>query len=205
MEILKKILIVLIIILAITLIVAIALPNQYKVERTIVIDAPPSAVYPLVAELENWNVWSPWADMDPEAKHTYTGVSGQPGSSWKWDGEILGSGAMTHTELEPNKAVKSTLEFYSPQQMRSDEMWTFESVNGSTKVTWSDYGDLDYPVGRYFGLFIDDMMGDDFEQGLQNLKKMAEAGKPVIQDTTFIKDSLETIDTTNIPESVEID
>ena len=46
---------------------------------------------------------------------------------------------------------------------------------GSSKVTWSNGGDLGMnPVGRYFGLFMDRMMGPDFQSGLEKLKSKVE-------------------------------
>ena len=44
------------------------------------------------------------------------------------------------------------------------------------KVTWFNQGDLGWnPVSRYFGLLMDKMMGPDFEEGLENLRRKAES------------------------------
>ncbi len=46
---------------------------------------------------------------------------------------------------------------------------------GGTKVFWVDAGDLGMnPMNRWFGLFLDGMIGPDFEKGLSNIKKIVE-------------------------------
>jgi hypothetical protein len=44
-------------------------------------------------------------------------------------------------------------------------------------VNWSNEGDMGAsPVNRWFGLFMDRLVGPDFEAGLVNLKRLAEQG-----------------------------
>ena len=44
-----------------------------------------------------------------------------------------------------------------------------------TRVTWTNEGDMGAnPVNRYFGLFMDRLVGPDFEGGLKNLKALVE-------------------------------
>lgn len=48
-----------------------------------------------------------------------------------------------------------------------------------TEVKWTSDGDLgNNPMYRYFGLFMDKMIGKDFEGGLINLKSLAEKNSP---------------------------
>ena len=48
-------------------------------------------------------------------------------------------------------------------------------TNRGVKVTNGFYGDNGVNlVGRYFGLFMDQMVGPQFEKGLENLKNIAE-------------------------------
>jgi hypothetical protein len=43
------------------------------------------------------------------------------------------------------------------------------------RVVWVDAGDLGMnPINRWFGLFLDKLIGPDFERGLTNLRKLAE-------------------------------
>lgn len=174
MGILKKVLIGVVAIIALFLLIAAFLSGEYRVERSTVVNTSPDVVYPLVAELEQWKNWSPWVEMEPAAKYTFTGEPGKAGSKWSWKGEIVGEGSLQHDELVENKSIKSSLAFISPQPMTSVEEWSFEPTDGGTRVVWIDEGELGYPIGRYFGLFLDDMLGKDFEKGLEKLKALAE-------------------------------
>jgi len=53
---------------------------------------------------------------------------------------------------------------------------TFAAEGNGTKVVWTMNGNAGMnPIFRWFGLFMDKMVGPDFEAGLKNLKKLAEA------------------------------
>ncbi|RMD51070.1 MAG: hypothetical protein D6830_01255 [Ignavibacteria bacterium] len=179
MKALKTILYIIIGIVALFLIIALFLPSQVRVERSIVIEKPAAKVYNLVIDFNNYKKWNPWSQMDPKAKGTLEGQPATVGQKWSWDGELVGKGSMTLKEFIPNKMIKSELKFIEPFESKSWDLWTFEPVDGGTKVVWANESEVDYPVGRYFGLFFEDMMGPDFDKGLKNLKKLAESTNPV--------------------------
>lgn len=181
MKILKASLWILAGLIALFLVVALFLPSDYKVERTISIEKPVGIVYSQVIDLRNWENWNPWTAMDPDAKYVISGPEKGVGAKWAWEGEILGTGHLIILEAEENKSIKSDLIFLEPQAMKSYDVWEFEPAGAGTQVVWANVGELDYPVGRYFGLFLDQMMGPDFEKGLLNLKETCETMMP---DTT---------------------
>src|SRR5262249_59033946 len=62
---------------------------------------------------------------------------------------------------------------------------------GGTQVVWGLDCDMGAgPVGRWFGLMMDKMVGKDFEEGLTNLKSVAEA----LPKTDFADLAVEKID-----------
>ncbi len=183
MKILKVILYVLAGLIALFLVGALFLPSDYRVERSVEIDKPVDVVYGQVIDLKNWEKWNPWTAMDPDAKSVISGSGKGVGSRWAWEGKILGTGHLTILEAEENKSIKSDLIFLEPQAMKSFDVWEFESVGAGTQVVWANVGELDYPVGRYFGLFLDQMMGPDFEKGLKNLKESCETMIPDTMST----------------------
>lgn len=160
--------------LLVLLVIAAIVPANYRVERKAVIHAPTDTVFSQVVDLKRWQQWNPWQAMDPEASNTYTGTMGQTGSSWIWDGEVIGKGKITIRQIDTNRAIQTKLQFFDPEMTTYGE-WIFEPVNDSTtRVTWANEGTLDYPIGRFMGLFLDDMLGPDFEEGLKNLKEITE-------------------------------
>lgn len=173
MKLLKVILYAVIGIVTLFLIVALLLPSQVRVERAIVIEQPVEVVYSLVSDFGNYKKWNPWSKKDPAAKGKLSGNPGEAGQRWSWEGELVGKGYMSLEEAIPNKMIKSKLKFLQPFEAESWDIWSFEPTSGGTKVTWANEADLDYPVGRYFGLFYDGIIGPDFEKGLENLRSLA--------------------------------
>jgi hypothetical protein len=58
--------------------------------------------------------------------------------------------------------------------------WELESENGAIKLTWGSGAELGYPPERYFAGMIESMIGESFEKGLNNIKKIAET--PVLEE-----------------------
>ncbi|MBI9070813.1 MAG: SRPBCC family protein [Melioribacteraceae bacterium] len=155
--------------IAIFLIVAAFLPSEYSVSRETTVNVSADSAYNQVVVFKDRNKWDPWLALDTEAIVTITNTE------YSWKGEIIGEGKMKVLESEPNKSIHSKLTFLSPNQMTSDVYWNFESVDSTTtKLTWTYAGELGYPAERYFGLFLEDMMGPQFELGLSNLKTLLE-------------------------------
>lgn len=70
---LKKILIVLVLLVAGFVAVVALQPSEFHVERTATIAAPPAQVFAQVDDLHKWEAWSPWAKLDPSAQVGYEG------------------------------------------------------------------------------------------------------------------------------------
>lgn len=152
------------------------LPRNVHVERTITINAPRAAVFPLVNGFARFNEWSPWAALDPTAKYSCQGPAEGVGAriSWVGDPATLGSGSQTITASTPLEMVKTAVDF-GPQG-KAAGTFTLAEEGANTRVTWGFDIDLgNNPMSRYFGLMFDSMIGADYERGLAGLKKVAEA------------------------------
>ena len=53
--------------------------TPYTVTRTTTINAPAERVHALVNDFHEWPQWSPWEDLDPQMRRTYSGR--MPGSA----------------------------------------------------------------------------------------------------------------------------
>ena len=174
MKILKRILVGLTVLLGLLLIVGLFLPSEFHVERRAEIAAPVDSVFKLVENTNNLVQWNPWSELDPESKNETSTPPTGVGAYWYWDGEIIGKGSMTLAALESNKSLEYILRFDEPKMDPSDILFKFSATATGTEVVWINVGKLNYPIGRYFGLMMDSMLGSDFEKGLANLKAMAE-------------------------------
>jgi carbon monoxide dehydrogenase subunit G len=81
---------------------------------------------------------------------------------------------MELTRVEPGRRVEYSL-FLPDFNMRSGGALTLEPAGSGTVVTWTQKGDVGgNPLKHYLAAAMDRMVGPDFEQGLANLKALAE-------------------------------
>lgn len=158
------------------LLVAIAflLPSGYSAQRSVTINAPAEKVFPLIANQKEWKRWSLWNQRDPNMVLAYSGPEAAAGAKWAWKSKSEGNGGMEWSAVEANKRVGYilTMEGMTPS---TGDLFVTPEGSGS-KVTWTMTGDAGMnPMFRWFGLFMDKLVGPDFEAGLKNLKKLAEA------------------------------
>lgn len=156
------------------LIVAALMPRAFNVEKTIVITKPVSEVMGKVSDLNFYSQWNPWQQSDPSAQHTITGTPKMPGHRYSWQGKKVGVGSLTLRELDA-KHIHFDLEFLKPWKSKAKDNWVFEPWGtNETKITWQNSGQLPWPVARLMGPLINKNLNHQFEQGLNNLKKLAE-------------------------------
>ncbi len=174
---LKKILAVLAVIIVAFVAFVATRPSEFRVTRTDVISAAPSAVFSQVNDLHKWKEWSPWAKLDPEAKETFEGPSEGVGARMHWTGNNqVGTGSMTITESEPSSLIMMKLDFLKPFKATNRAEFLFRPEGNQTIVTWSMFGESNF-IGKAMSLFIDceKMVGSQFEKGLVQLKTVVEA------------------------------
>jgi uncharacterized protein YndB with AHSA1/START domain len=168
----KKILLVLAVLIVVFVVVVLTRPDNFKVERSATIPAPPAAVFAQVNDLHKWKEWSPWAKLDPNAKETFSGPEAGKGASFAWSGNSeVGEGSMTITDSRPNELVAFNLVFVKPFAGTSTAEFTFKPEGDQTNVTWAMSGRNNF-IAKAIGLFMDcdKMVGGQFEQGFTNLK-----------------------------------
>ncbi|MEG3768178.1 SRPBCC family protein [Alteromonas sp. 14N.309.X.WAT.G.H12] len=156
------------------LLIGLILPADYQVERKILIEAPAEKIYPNVVDLRAWSQWGVWYMRDPNMEVNFSGPDRAIGMESSWKSETQGSGEMRITALKHNRMVVYNL-YFPEYEMGSTGSFTLEPVKGGTLVTWQDTGKLGAnPFHRYLGLMMDNMIGPDFELGLENLKTVVE-------------------------------
>ena len=173
---LKKILLGIAALVAVVLIVAAFQPSTFAVSRSTLISAPPSALFPEVNDLHRWTAWSPFEKLDPGMQRRFEGAPAGVGAVYAWAGNSqAGTGKMTITESRPGELIGIKLEFLKPMAAVSQTTFTFQPESGQTRVTWAMTGTNNY-VAKIFCLFVnmDKVVGGQFEEGLANLKKVAE-------------------------------
>ncbi len=170
----KKVFYGIIILVVLYFVLALFGPTEVKVERSIVINAPPALVNERLGDLNYFHEqWSPWTELDPAMKYSLSGEAGMPGHSYKWSGnKEVGTGELIIIRHNADSLVQ-TLRFDD----QGDAM-AYYLVNGegsNTRVTWGMYFEVGY-MYRTPMLFMDmnELIGRDYEKGLMRFKQAVE-------------------------------
>lgn len=168
--------------LVVLLLIVIALqPNSFRLERQATIPAPPSEIFPLVADFRQWPAWSPWETIDPNLNRTYSGSPTGTGAVYDWSGNnAVGQGRMTILECRPDELIRIKLEFFKPFKGVNTTEFTFTAVSDrQTRVTWSMHGPKNYLAkALHMMCSMEKMIGGQYEKGLANLQNVV-AGQSV--------------------------
>ena len=171
-----KILLVVLLVIAGILLYAAARPGTFHIERSAIVQASPEKVFPLINDLHNWPRWAPQDRGDPTMKRTFSGAGSGTGavSDWSGSGET-GQGRMTITQSLPPQSVTIAVDWQRPFRARNLNQFRLQPDGPNTRVTWSMTGPNLF-VMKLMSVFkdMDRMMGQHFEQGLNNLKTAAE-------------------------------
>jgi len=178
MKALKIIGIVIIGLVAVFLITALFAPKEYSVTREVFINKSNSEVFNYLKYLKNQDNFSVWAKADPEMKKEYQGTDGTVGfiSSWESENKDVGKGEQEIIKITEGKRIDFELRFKEPFEQTDYAWFTIDAVDTiNTKVVWGLEGKMKYPMNIMM-LFMnfDDMLGNDLEAGLNNLKNLSE-------------------------------
>ncbi len=162
--------------LAALLVYAATRPDAFRIERNIVIQAPPDKVFALIDNFRQWPLWSPWEGLDPALKRQYEGPDAGRGTIYSWEGNNqVGSGRMEILESTPSTLVRIKLDFFKPFEAHNTAEFTLEAQGSTTRVVWAMFGPNPY-MAKLMQLFfsMERMVGGQFEQGLAQMKAAAE-------------------------------
>ncbi len=152
------------------------LPEKFRVARSIVINAPPEAIYPLINDLQAWRQWSPWGNGDPATSVEQEGPPLGAGSLALWTGDRdFGKAKLRIVESSPNERVALRLQMSKPSSQIHDLRFDLRPAGEGSEVIWQGATRLDF-MGKASNavLAFEKRTGDLFDAGLKNLKARVE-------------------------------
>lgn len=164
------------------LVVASRKPETFSVTRSTVIDAPAERIFGLIDDFHQWAFWSPFEKLDPAMNKTFTGPSNGPGATYAWTGnKKAGAGSMTISSSTASSQVSIAMAFLKPFKSQSTVQFLIAPSGTSSvavpahEVTWTMSG-KNQLVSKVMSVFMsmDKLIGEDFAEGLANLKRVAE-------------------------------
>lgn len=158
--------------------------NEFKVERSVTIAAPPEAVFEYVNNHHKGLEWSPWRELDPNAKFTFEGPEEGEGARYKWSGnDKMGEGDMTIVESKPNERIHSKLHFVRPMEDDSDVYYVFKPEGDKTTLTWTMLDQHTFTSKAFCMVMgMQAVLEKDFDKGLAKLKKIVEEKPKATED-----------------------
>lgn len=131
----------------------------------------------MVADLREWERWSPWEALDPHVRREYSGPESGEGAYCAWRGNRrVGEGNMMVASATPETV---TLRIVSIRPWKANMPSTFQfqatETGTGTRVIWTLYGEhrgLGGLLARLRG--TEKNVGKDFDRGLARLKDAAE-------------------------------
>jgi hypothetical protein len=174
-RIVKTILIVLAVAVAAVLAFAATKTDNFSVQRSASIKAPPEKISGVLADFRGWQAWSPFEKMDPAMQRSFSGAEKGKGAVYAWSGNSqAGAGRMEITEASASR-VALNLDFTKPMEGHNKVVFTLAPKGDATEVTWAMSGPSPY-ISKVMQVFcnMDAMIGQYFETGLASLKTVTE-------------------------------
>ena len=151
-------------------------PADFRIERTLVMQATPETIFALIDDLHGFNRWNPFAKSDPDVRLVYSGPARGVGAAYDWSGKKSGVGRMQIAESIAASLVVMQLDFSKPLVAHNQAEFTLTPSGSATAVSWAMTGTRPFSHKLMGTLFnMDKMVGGEFAKGLIDLKTLAES------------------------------
>ncbi|MBD1395918.1 SRPBCC family protein [Pontibacter sp. JH31] len=161
---------------AILAIISISLPRHIYIQRDILIQAPAEAAYEQISDIRNWPNWLPGHHHEPARAVMQASQPHGIGTKHSWVSQRSGikPGVVTIVSAEPHKRLVTNLEFEGEEKAHST--FTLLETAEGTLLTWHFEKYMgDHPLRKFSGLLLDSTLGEEFEDGLENIKREVES------------------------------
>jgi hypothetical protein len=166
---------IILIILAITAVIALFVPKEYTIETFTIINRPKHVVFDYIKYVNNQEEYSKWVKSDPDIKKTLTGTDGTVGYIYAWDGKKAGAGEQEITGIIDGDRLTTEVRFTRPfKSVAHFYLATEADSEHGTKVTWHMTGKSPYPMNLMTAM-LKNTLRNDMSVSLNDLKKILES------------------------------
>jgi uncharacterized protein YndB with AHSA1/START domain len=203
MKVVKVLGIILALIVLALVVLSITGPEELKYEQTVEINAPVETTWEMTNSLEDMDKWSPWSAKATDNKQTFEGEPGTVGSKncWESSDEEVGAGCQEIVAVDAPNRLETKLNFTRPMESEAGAFVSVEPMEGGSKVTWGFSSENSF-MGRVMFNFMDfgAMMKEDFTNGLNKLKEMAEDAAEAEAEAEAAEEEMMQSDSTAVEE-----
>ena len=101
-----------------------------NVNKSILIDATPAKIFPIINDLNDWEPCSPWTLAEPTAIINVA----KDGKYHDWDVDIIGSGNLKITSEVKNESVVMNVQFLKPWKSKAITKFHLKKTKKGTLV-----------------------------------------------------------------------
>lgn len=151
-------------------------PDDFRIERSLSMQARPEQIFPLLNNFHEWEAWSPWEKVDPAVRRSYSGPQQGQAAVYSWLGnKELGEGRMEILESQPFNYLRIQINFYKPFAAQNTIEFRLDDQGATTVVSQAMFGPCNF-MSKLMGLFfsMENMVGKKFDEGLLDLKNIVE-------------------------------
>jgi carbon monoxide dehydrogenase subunit G len=164
--------------LIVALVVGLLLPGRWEVERSVLVAAPPEAVFSWLDDPHRWDAWAPMGDVES----SFSGPERGSGATRSWDDPEMGDGRFTILATQADREVQYRVEVQGGSLITQGTLRLVPEGTG-TRVTWAEVGDFGpNPLLGYTALGMDRMQGNQMDNALRRLADLAESEAPDAPD-----------------------
>ncbi|MEM6914371.1 MAG: polyketide cyclase [Pseudomonadota bacterium] len=146
------------------------LPRHVSIERSALIGVAPGAVIELAVSNTGYQAFNPYKDLDPNLKVEMFGPTSGVGSGFAFKSKD-GAGQQTVASITSDQVV---FDLNLGSLGQPTQAISVVALDRATEVTWSMDMDLGTnPFFRVMGLFMEGVIGPNFELGLANIADVA--------------------------------
>jgi polyketide cyclase/dehydrase/lipid transport protein len=152
--------------------ISLLLPSEVKVSRAVVINAPENKIYDDVADLRNWKNWHPSFQADSIVIRYSTPSFGKGAYC-----NIVYHYQQTHLQITDadSSSIKFLTQLNGANNIENEiniipvkELNSFQvEWSATTKLRW-------YPWDKFYGIFIDKLTAQGYQDALDDLKDSLE-------------------------------
>lgn len=153
-------------------ILSLFIPSRLMITRAVVMNARADKVFSEISDLQNWKHWQPVFINDSAKIKFNTGADGMSNScEWESKGK---KNTVQITEKKDN-AVSATLSRTGEHEVKNSINILPLADSNQVQVEWNVLIKLKwYPWEKFYGIFIEKITGQGYEDALNSLKAYVE-------------------------------
>lgn len=160
-------------ILILFLLIGLVLPGTWEAEVETTLHGPPSAVFPYLAQVDQWVRWNPM----PQSGSEFVGPSQGTGAGIDWDDPQYGQGQFRIRSEEANRYLEYEVRIEGGSLVIAGRL-TLSAEGDSTRLHWVEEGDFGWnPLLGFAARSMGSSQAGVMEGKLETLSSLMESDR----------------------------